>query len=157
MTQTEIPPAAQAARRLLVRLDLIELDMRRNIRQLRRDNFTEAAIASMTGVSQPVVHEILHVAERDPEPLNGFSGATPLEICQRYAAGDITRDQLIDELARFPYKPIPETDGYDWLMPDTTGTWMDLSIAEGRGLIDTHTYGEVLRRRFPEETTALAE
>jgi hypothetical protein len=60
----------------------------------------------------------------DPgRPLPGFSGATPKEICARYAAGLISRDQLIDELGRFPYQEADTTDGDDWLTAVNPGSF----------------------------------
>lgn len=65
--------------------------------------------------------------------LDGFSGATPAEICQRYAAGFIDRAHLVDELTRFPYVKGGQTDGYDSLIVDPPGTWSEVSAAVRRG------------------------
>ena len=78
---------------------------------------------------------------------DGFSGATPYEICERYAVGEIDRDRLIDELTRFPYVPGGTTDGYDSLIVDPPGTWSEVSDAECGGLIDEQVYEEVFTAR----------
>ncbi len=79
--------------------------------------------------------------------LDGFSGATPAEICQRYAAGFIDRAQLVDELTRFPYVKGGQTDGYDSLIVDPPGTWSEVSAAVRRGAIEEDVYEEVFNRR----------
>ena len=80
-------------------------------------------------------------------PLEGFSGATPKEICERYAAGEIGRETLVDELTRFPYAPRGETDGYDWSAIDPPGTFAEVEDARRYGLISSHEYAEVLERQ----------
>lgn len=82
---------------------------------------------------------------------DGSSGATPYEICQRYAAGVIDRMQLIDELTRFPYVKDGETDGYDSLIVDEPGTWSEVGDAVRRGLIEEDIYEEVFTRRHGTE------
>lgn len=68
----------------------------------------------------------------------------PYGICQRYAAGTIDRDQLIDELTRWPYVQRGKTDGFDGLLVDPPGTWAEVTDALHHGLIDTETYDQVL-------------
>lgn len=85
-----------------------------------------------------------------------FSAPTPYGICERFAAGTISRGQLIDELVRFPYEPGGTTDGYDSLIVDPPGTWSEVSDAERRGLIDHAVYGEVFDRRHPEHARGMA-
>lgn len=60
----------------------------------------------------------------------GFSGATPYGLCQRYAAGVIDRAQLVDELIRFPYVKGGETDGCDSLIVDEPGTRSSSTTSE---------------------------
>ena len=86
--------------------------------------------------------------------LDGFSGATPAEICQRYAAGFIDRAHLVDELTRFPYVKGGQTDGYDSLIVDPPGTWSEVSDAARRGLIEDDVYEEVFNRRHGIEPAA---
>jgi hypothetical protein len=80
--------------------------------------------------------------------LDGFSGATPYEICERYAAGMIDRERLVDELARYPYVPTPRTESLaDDLLMTPPGTWADVCDADRRGLIPEDVYGEVMARQ----------
>jgi hypothetical protein len=78
-------------------------------------------------------------------PLEGFSGATPKEICERYAAGEISREQLVDELVRFPYAPRGETDGYDSLLVDPPGSFAEVEEAGFSGLIGLDEYEQVFK------------
>lgn len=101
----------------------------------------------MVELAQPTVHKMLKVAERDPEPPAGFSGATPMEICQRFDAGEFGRDELVDQLVRFPYAEGGRTDGYDSLIVDPPGTWSEVSRAVEVGLIDEDVHEDVFNRR----------
>lgn len=82
------------------------------------------------------------------QPLEGFSGATPLESCKRYAAGHLSREQLVDELVRFPYVAF-ERDPFDDFSADPPGAWSELGDAEERGLIDENIYEKVFSLRHP--------
>lgn len=141
-----VEPPGQRVRRLRSRRDLLELDIRRELKQYRREGLSEREIAAMAEVSQPTVHKMLQVAARDPEPLEGFKGATPLEICQRYEAGEFGREELVDQLVRFPYVNDAATDGYDWMAVDPPGSWSEISVAIERGLIDESVYEDVFNR-----------
>lgn len=81
---------------------------------------------------------------------SNFSGETPLQICEQYAAGHIDRKQLVDELTRFPYVKGGHTDGYDSLIADSPGAWTDVSAAVRRGLIHRNVYREVWFNRHPK-------
>lgn len=74
-------------------------------------NDTARTVSELDVAAQPSVNSALRTASKVEMPLPGFSGATPAEICQRYAAGFIDRAQLVDELVRFPYAKSGETDG----------------------------------------------
>ncbi|WP_422117748.1 hypothetical protein [Brachybacterium sp. UNK5269] len=137
----------QRVRRLRSRRDLLELEIRREVKRYRDDGLSERKIAALVEVSQPTIHKMLQVAAKDPDPLEGFRGATPLEICQRYDAGEFGRDELVDQLVRFPYAESGTTDGYDWMAVDPPGSWSELSIAIDRGLIGEDVYEDVFNRR----------
>lgn len=149
MTTTDIDNSARRVRHLRSRRDLLELDIRREVKRFRGDGLSERKIAALVEVSQPAIHNMLKVAAKDPDPLEGFKGATPLEICQRYEAGEFGRDELIDQLVRFPYVKGGKTDGYDSLIVDPPGTWSEVSQAVYRGFIDEDVYEVVFDRRHP--------
>ncbi|MGB4762340.1 MAG: hypothetical protein WBP12_03215 [Candidatus Saccharimonas sp.] len=69
---------------------------------------------------------------------------TPLEICEQYAAGELTRAELIEKLSTYPYAPSDRTDGYDTLLVDPPGAWSELEQAIMRDLIDFDVYEDVL-------------
>jgi len=147
MPSTKIPAEAQAAVRARQRKEIAELDYRRELRRLSELGHTQTQIAKWLRISQPSVLSALRTAGKVPMPEEGFSGATPYEICQRYAGGLIDRAQLVDELTRFPYAEGGHTDGYDSLIVDPPGTWSEVSDARRHGLIEDDVYEEVFNRR----------
>ena len=83
----------------------------------------------------------------DEEPRPAFSGADPYEIARRYAAGELSREQVVDELARWEYRPGVPTDGYDWTTGDA-GEWEEtVGRAFDDGLLDAETYDAIGDRR----------
>lgn len=147
MTIAKVPAEARAAVLARRRKEMDELDYRRELRRLDERGYSQREIARWLGIAQPSVHNALRTAAKVPMPLDGFSGATPYEICQRYAAGFIDRGKLVDELTRFPYVKGGETDGYDSLIVDPPGTWSEVDDAARRGLIEDDVYEEVFNRR----------
>lgn len=147
MTIAEVPAEARAAVLARRRKEIDELDYRRELRRLDQHGYSQREIAKWLGIAQPSVLSALRTAAKVPMPLDGFSGATPYEICQRYAAGFIDRAKLVDELTRFPYVKGGQTDGYDSLIVDPAGTWSEVSDAARRGLIEDDVYEEVFNRR----------
>lgn len=47
------------------------LEIRREVKQLRRDGLAARKIATLGEVSQPTIHKTLEVADRDPAPFGG--------------------------------------------------------------------------------------
>ena len=73
----------------------------------------------------------------------GFSGADPYEIIQRYVIGELDRAQLLDELGRWEYTPevYGEWEGY------FPGDWQNyVEEAHREGLIDDSLYTEASAR-----------
>lgn len=95
-------------------------------------------------MTQPTISAALKSATRVADPLEGFSGASAYEIAQRFAAGEIDRDQLVDELTRWEYVPMPHTDGYDDLPIIPAGTFEEVARARRAGLIDAATYDVIV-------------
>lgn len=145
----EVEPAAallelaHEARRARARREVGGIDYARAVRRaLREPHVSQVQLAQLLHVSQPAISEL---SRREvPEPLAGFSGATPYEIAQRYAAGDIDREQLVEELIRFPYLPMPQTDGYDSLLVIPAGTVQDIVRAAEDGLLDDALYEQLV-------------
>lgn len=123
--------------------------LRRLLPAVASGRITKTRIARTLEISDADVSEALRQAAEIDETPEGFSGATPIEIAERYAAGLIDRSQMIDELSRFPYasEPGPEND-VDWLAPAPEDpTWADVRQAQFRGLITNEDYTEILDRR----------
>ncbi len=153
MAIADVPVEARAAVRARRRKEIDELDYRRELRRLEERGYSQTQISKWLGIAQPSVLSALRTAAKVTMPLDGFSGATPYEICQRYAGGLIDRAQLVDELTRFPYVEGGHTDGYDSLIVDPAGTWSEVSDARRRGLIENDVYEEVFNRRHNTSAT----
>ncbi|OUE20013.1 hypothetical protein BFL34_02161 [Clavibacter michiganensis] len=139
----EVAPAALA----LLRFRLAELDYLREVRRLLDAGRSEEQLARELRVFKPEDLALLRAAREVSLPLDGFSGALPMEICERYAAGQLDRERLVDELARYPYVPMDTTDGWDDLIVDPPGSWADFILAIDIGLVENAVYGEVFERR----------
>lgn len=145
-------PSIEQVRRLRHRQAVDRLDELRLMRRLS-ETMSQTEPAKALAIGRPAVSSALERAAEVPDVLAGFSGASPYEIAQRYAAGLIDREQLIDELGRFPYAPTPKTDGYDWLTEDVPNTVGDVLDALDDRLIDDDTY-EAVQDRIDLHTKA---
>lgn len=150
MTITSTEKALDAARRARARRELGKLDYIRNVR-VAVEAIDQAAIARALGVSQPSISKLLSGAEaRGVQPVPyGFSGASPYEIAERYAAGDINRETVIHELSSWPYAmnegaaaAAAEWESTPYL--DTPGSFAEVGRAFDEGLIDGDAYDQIL-------------
>lgn len=139
-------PAVAAVVRLRHRQRVDRLDELRAVRVLSK-TMSQTELAKVLAISQPSVNKALKAAAKVPDVRENFSGATPYEIAQRYAAGQIDRDQLVDELGRWQYARTPATDGVDWLADEPEGTFEEVGRALDEGLIDEDTYTAILDAR----------
>ncbi|PPF36371.1 hypothetical protein C5B93_09385 [Rathayibacter sp. AY1A2] len=76
---------------------------------------------------------------------SGFSGPTPYGIAQRFAEGELTREQAVDELGRWRYRSGSPSDGFDWTTLDP-GEFEEVRRALSDGLLDAAMYDEILDR-----------
>lgn len=134
------------ARRSRLRAHLAQLDYLRDLAEASVLGATQTEIARELRVTQPAISKSLKSASATPRVLDGFHGGSPYEIAERYAAGEINREQVVDELARWPYTPPDRGDGVDWLSYNP-GTFEDVVRARRDGLLDTATYDAVLDRQ----------
>lgn len=149
MTVMEIPAEARAAVRARLRKEIDDLDYRRSLRILGERGYAQTRIAAWLGIAQPSVTSALKTARKTALPAEGFSGVSPYEICQRYAAGFLEREQLIDELVRWPYAVRGGTDPeleLDDLIVEPPGSWGEVEDASFAGLIDGEIYEEIMDR-----------
>lgn len=138
----------EAGRAIIMRqrAELDQLDYRRELVRLASLGGTQRQLAEALGISQPSLSSALKTAQKVPPVRPGFSGADPYEVCQRYAVGQLAREQLVDELTRWEYiKPEPVEHGFfDDLRFTTPGSFDDVVRACTSGLIDGELYDILL-------------
>lgn len=142
----EIDPAAKEqihqARVLFARRAIDKLDLLRSLPALA-GQFSLLDLSFELGVTEPVLEALLLEATEVEPVSEGFSGGNPYEIAQRYAIGQLTREEVVDELSRWPYEP-DEWEGWEGYTP---GTWSRyVSPARHAELIDGGVYTEVMTR-----------
>lgn len=150
-TVSDLPPESVAeerttgvVRRLRSRLQVTRMSYLRALRVVA-EGVTQVQLAREIGISQPSVNSALKSAAAVLDVRPGFSGATPYEIAQRFDAGELTREQVVDELGRWDYRPGSPSDGYDWSTYDA-GEFAEVERAHTEHLIDDGTYDEILVR-----------
>ncbi len=144
MTIMEPDALIQTARRLSRRQQVDRLDELRSVKALSAQ-FTQVEIASRLGVTQPTISKKLQAAAKIPEVRPGFAGGTSSEIIDRYVAGVLSREDVVDQLARWEYATGELTDGpLDDLVFTPPGTFRDVVRAVDKGLIDESIYEDVL-------------
>lgn len=146
MASTSILHEARVARE---RAAIGRIDYQRALKRLRLSEMTQTEVARELRISQPAVSQLYRTAAEVELPRPGFSAATILELCQRYAAGFIDRAQLLDELARWDYsKPTERTDYFDAdLSDEDPNSPRMVAEAVDRGLIDESVYEDWFTRR----------
>ena len=160
MTTTITPEAAiTRARRALAQSDLGRLDYVRALRSAAEAGLPQREIAKALHVTQPAVSQTLARAKGVAEIPEGFSGASPYEIAERYAAGEIDRAEMIRQLSAWPYAKAPDHSeqlSKEWkaiLPPDQPGTFEEVGEAFDRGLIDAEAYDLILDASEDAEDT----
>jgi hypothetical protein len=137
------------ARRARARRELGGLDYVRSVRAAVTA-YGQGVVARELGVSQPGISKLLSQSEVRVKPVpEGFSGASPYEIAERYAVGDIDRAEMIRELSAWPYA---ENEGAaaaarEWESTpyvDTPGSFAEVGRAFDEGLIDGDAYDAIL-------------
>lgn len=141
---TQLEDRAREARLLRRRSELDRLTYRRKVAELAPLG-SQREIARALGIAQPNVSKTLKVAASAPPLVDGFSGADPYEIAERFSVGELTLFELVDELLRWDYLPTQHTNGYDDLLFSVPGSWDDVNRARSEGLIDGATYDFLLR------------
>lgn len=152
MTITTSPETALVnARRARARRELGGLDYIRAVRSAVEAGAGQREIARALGIQQPSVSQLLRQADaRGVKPIpEGFSGASPYEIAERYAAGDIDRNAMIRELSAWPYVKneglaAAQDEWESTPYPDTPGSFEEVGQAFDEGLIDAEAYELIL-------------
>lgn len=127
------------------RMEVDALDYKRTLKAAA-DGMSQREMAALLGMSQPAVAKALQRAQSVPAVVGEFNAASPYEVCQRYAAGFIDRDELVRQLVAWPYKQTPWANEYGEYEESLEGTWEEVGDALRHELIDAATYDEVLRK-----------
>lgn len=141
-------PSIERALMLRSRRAVDNLDMLREMRALAKSR-SQVELARGLRITQPSVSSALKTAQKVPDVRDGFSGATPYEIAQRYGAGLLSQADLIDELARWEYESVECSDGpLDWNAGAVTeGTWEEVARALDDGLLEPEVYDAIIDRQ----------
>ena len=127
----------QQALQRLAQQAVSALDERRAAKRLLDLGCSQRKIAEILMTNQAKVHRMLKTIERR----GGATPVEPEEIILLAAAGEITRQTMMDELKGFEY-----TSGRDAPYPyegRVSGTWDQVTSAYGRGLISKEEFDEV--------------
>ncbi|PWI28044.1 helix-turn-helix domain-containing protein [Pseudoglutamicibacter cumminsii] len=131
--------------RVRQRMEVDTLDYKRTLKTAARC-MSQREMAEVLGMSQPAVAKALQRAQTVPAVVGEFNAASPYEVCQRYAAGFIDREELVRLLVEWPYKPTPWANEYGEYEESMDGTWQEVGAALRHELIDAATYDEVLMK-----------
>lgn len=132
------------------------MDFLHALRDVTRSGLViQGAIARELGISQSAVSQNLEEeAKLAPVP-EGLHGADPQEIIARFAAGELTREHVVDELVGWPYAPSDEFEGrMDDLLVTVRGSFDDVEDAAVSGALPADVYGEILARLAERNDTA---
>lgn len=129
-----------------LRIDLGNIDYARELHRLTGLGASQHDLASALLISQSGLAAALTAAHQVLPTRPGFSGASPYELCQRFAAGRLSRAQLLDELTRWDYTvAAPHTvDTFDDPRVECQGTIDDIDQAFDDDLINDAIYNQVL-------------
>lgn len=129
--------------RVTQRAIVADLDRARTLKEAY-GSMTQSQMSRVMGLTQSAISQALKKAEGLPEVVPGFAGATVMEVCRRFAAGELSREELVRQLVEWPYVPSGDFDEFgDYSGPDE-GTFEDVVTAEHQGLIDSGVYAAVL-------------
>jgi hypothetical protein len=109
--------------------DLGRLDYVRAVRSAVEAGLPQREIVRALHVTQPAVSQTLAKAKGVAEIPEGFSGASPYEIAERYAAGEIDRAEMICQLSAWPYSKAPDHSeqlSTEWkaILPSSPFSWL---------------------------------
>ena len=139
----KLNPQLTAVRDARLGLKLAELTFKRALIDAANAGESQRAIGHAASISQPAVTQHLANSGHIRPTLEGFSGADPLEICQRYYLGQLTEEQLFDELTRWEY--VPDSDPEHLLDEgaSVSGTWNDVLVATNMDYISEEQYARL--------------
>lgn len=124
---------------------LLRVDYQRALLAAVSSGMTQRELAAVLKVRQPTVQEALERARAEAgEPVPGRHGATPLEVAERYAVGEIDRATMLAELTSWDYQPMAGVEAGDDLGTYVTGSFDDVVTAVGRGYLAEEDYDAIV-------------
>ncbi len=134
---TTLPPPLAKLIEDKARADLSRLDLLRSVKAAAEAS-SQVEVAELLHVSQPYVSNRIKQAKLVEDP-------QPYEMCQRFAAHQLDRAELISVLSRWDYVDVPVTsDLADDLRFDTPGSFDEVEAAYRDKLIDADLYDDIL-------------
>lgn len=129
--------AARAAK------ELADLRLLREVVRAHDAGRSQSAIAAKLGLTQPGVHKMLVRARFTPD----VGECTPWEVLLRYAAGEITHNEMLDTLAEWKWTmtSFPE-DGNPLSEAIERGSWEDVGRAVRAGYLSDDDYAALFER-----------
>lgn len=106
------------------------------------------------GISHVAVGTLIAEARELPPIPEGRAGRSPLHVAMRYAAGEIDRDVLVEDLVTWPYvRAGALTDGLhdDAAAQTVPGSFDEVHDALVQGFLDDDAYDEILRGRAAQQ------
>lgn len=144
MNNDETDEALQHAIDTYARSQVIELDYLRTLHKAAQTLALDEIAQQFPGIRRSqLAKEIAQAHKLAPVP-PGFSGASPFELCQRYAIGELTETELIEQLSRWKYATLPAT-GVPTIAT-VPGSVQDLDRARRRSLISNRLYAKLTTR-----------
>jgi len=132
---------------------LARTDYLRGVHRLSLE-LSERELSVALTVRPETIRDVLEEAGRLPAVRDGFHGGDPIEIVNRFVAGQITHEQVVDELTRWPYAPSHQLDGpLDDILGTVPGSFDDVARTARAGLLPPDVYIEILDRREAQSSS----
>ncbi|WP_296216378.1 hypothetical protein [uncultured Corynebacterium sp.] len=139
-----VPDALAELTRARVRMQVAELDYQRALVRAAQSH-SQHEIELAARLSQASVSADLKTARRVAMPEPGQRWASPYEVCQRYAAGELTRDETIQILSTWEYADgSVSREPWDDMMILPEGSIHEVVCASGCNLIDNDMYAAII-------------
>lgn len=139
----ERPPAVDPLATARAAKELAEIRLLRVVVREHDNGRSQVAIADALGVSQAAISKMLVRARLTPE----VQDETPWEVALRYAAGELTREQMLDAFAAWPWTFSTFLDlDQAWPEQFVRGSWEDVGRAVRAGYLSEQDYEVVFER-----------
>ncbi len=138
-----VRPAADPLTAARAAKELAELRLLREALRAWEAGRAQVAIAEALGVSQAAVSKMLVRARLASEVV----GDTPWEVALRYAAGELSNQQMIETLTAWPWTHDHFLDADSaWPEQYVRGSWQDVVRAADEGYLSREDYAELFER-----------